>query len=125
MNGAQAAIRAGYKPRNARVQALRLLTKSNVAAALEAGYKERSLRTQISADDVLREVAAMLFEPRPNVKDIFDGDNLKPMSSLTREQAASIASFEVVKKNLAAGGAKTDIIHRVRVWDVRRSKGRM
>jgi phage terminase small subunit len=43
----QAAIRAGYSSKTARVQASQVLTRPNVQAALEAGYKERQARTQM------------------------------------------------------------------------------
>jgi len=47
LNGAQAATRAGYSGRTARVTTSKLLTKANIAAALEAGYKERQARNRI------------------------------------------------------------------------------
>jgi hypothetical protein len=57
-----------------------------------------------------------------NTQDLFDEHgNLKPIHTLTREQAACIASFEVIKKNAEAGDGKTDTIHKLRVWD----KGRI
>ena len=61
LNGTQAAIRAGYSPRTAKQQATRLLTNAYVASALTAAQGERADRTQITADDVLREIAAIAF----------------------------------------------------------------
>lgn len=54
LNGAQAAIRAGYSPDAAKEQAARLLTNANVAAAVEAGKAARASRVQVTADDVIR-----------------------------------------------------------------------
>lgn len=54
LNGAQAAIRAGYSPDAAKEQAARLLTNANVAAAVEAGKAARASRVQVTADDVVR-----------------------------------------------------------------------
>lgn len=53
LNGAQAAIRAGYSEKSAKEQAARLLTNANVKALIEAGMAERSKRTEITADYVL------------------------------------------------------------------------
>jgi phage terminase small subunit len=53
-----------------------------------------------------------------NVKTLFDErGNLKPITELTLEQAASIASVEVVKKNLAAGDGQMDTVLKIRLWD--------
>lgn len=60
-NATQAAIRAGYAPRAAQEQSSRLLSKAIVGAAVAAAIQARSERVQISADDVLREVAALAF----------------------------------------------------------------
>lgn len=54
LNGAQAAIRAGYSPDAAKEQAARLLTNANVAAAVDAGKAARASRVQVTADDVIR-----------------------------------------------------------------------
>src|ERR671931_577274 len=53
LNGAQAAIRAGYSANCAKEQAARLLTVANVQAAVEKGMDERAQRTKISQDYVI------------------------------------------------------------------------
>lgn len=53
LNGAQAAIRAGYSEKCAKEQAARLLTNANVKELVEAGMAERAKRTEITADMVL------------------------------------------------------------------------
>lgn len=53
-NGAQAALRAGYKKETARIQASRLLTKSNILAAVEAGQQKLSAQTETEAEWVRR-----------------------------------------------------------------------
>lgn len=61
LNATQAAIRAGYAPKTADVQGPRLLGNVGVAAAIAEGKRARSERTQISADRVLEEIAAVAF----------------------------------------------------------------
>jgi phage terminase small subunit len=53
-NGAKAALRAGYKKETARVQASRLLTKSNIKAAIEAGQQKLAEKTETEAEWVRR-----------------------------------------------------------------------
>ena len=70
---------------------------------------------KLTAQRVLEELALHGFS---NVQDLFDeSGNLKPIHTLTRQQAASIASFEVVKKNVTAGDGLTDIVAKVKVID--------
>lgn len=61
LNATQAAIRTGYSPRTAKQQGARLLTNAAIAAAVTAASAERSERTQITADRVLEEYAAIAF----------------------------------------------------------------
>lgn len=55
-NGTAAAIRAGYSPKTARIQASQLLTKLNIQAAIEGELKAQIERTRMGADDVLRQL---------------------------------------------------------------------
>lgn len=54
LNGTQAAIRAGYAPKSAGVQADRLLKNEYVQAYIDILKQERSERTKITADMVLQ-----------------------------------------------------------------------
>ena len=62
LNATQAAIRAGYSAQTAAEQASRLLTNINVAGAVAEAQADRSERTQITADNVLKELALIGFE---------------------------------------------------------------
>src|SRR5271168_284940 len=57
VNGKAAAIRAGYSPKNAEVQASRLLSYVKVRVALQDAMQARSKRTQVTADRVIAEYA--------------------------------------------------------------------
>ena len=56
LNATQAAIRAGYSRKTAKVQGSRLLTNADVAAAVESGIAARAARVEVKADSVLRDV---------------------------------------------------------------------
>ena len=119
LNATEAAKRCGYSAKTAHVQGSRLLSDAEVQAAV-SGRQERQLeRTDLTATRVLEELRRLSFS---NVQDLFDEvGNLRPIHTLTREQAACIASLEVVKKNAVAGDGLIDTIHKVKVWDKTRS----
>lgn len=54
LNGQQAAIRSGYSPVSAKVQASRLLTNDNVRQLIQCKLKETEQRLQLQRDDVIR-----------------------------------------------------------------------
>ena len=71
LNATQAAIRAGYKAENADVTGPELLGKPWVSAAIQARKAARTKRTEVSQDDVIRELKAVAFKPasdEPNSK---------------------------------------------------------
>lgn len=61
LNATQAAIKAGYSQKRASELGWQLLQKPAVAAAIAAAMQARSERTQITADRVLEEIAAIAF----------------------------------------------------------------
>ena len=61
LNATQAAIRAGYSPRSARSQAADLLTKPNIEDRIAQLMAERQERTQVTQDQVIRELALLAF----------------------------------------------------------------
>ncbi|RTR29053.1 terminase small subunit [Deinococcus radiophilus] len=103
LNATQAAIRADYSERTARSQAQRLLTNADIQARLRTLMHERSQRTQITADAVLEELAAIAFS---NLADYAEwgsemGVNfvrLKPSAELTRKQTGALKSIKHVSK---------------------------
>ena len=61
LNGAQAAVRAGYSAPTAPQTASRLLTNVNVLDAIQWAFSERMRRVQVSQDDVLRRLINLAF----------------------------------------------------------------
>lgn len=70
MNGTQAAIRCGYSERTANEQAARLLAVVSVREAVQKAMDKRAERTEITADRVLREIAAQAFYDAADIGDI-------------------------------------------------------
>lgn len=61
LNATQAAIRAGYSADTARQTASENLSKPDIASAIEEAQARRSMRTNITQDQVVRELARIGF----------------------------------------------------------------
>jgi phage terminase small subunit len=119
LNATQAAIRAGYGAKNANVVGPRLLANVGIAAAIAAGKAQQLASLGLSAERVLDELRRLAFS---DVRHLFDAQGrLKPVTALAPDDAAAIASVEVVIKNAAAGDQHTDTIHKIKYWDKVRS----
>lgn len=119
LNATQAAIAAGYSRKTAEQQGSRLLSNAKVRKAVESGKAKQLERADLSATRVLEELRRLSFS---DLRTLFDAKgNLRPVHELTQEQAACIASLEVVKRNLTAGDGQSDTIIKVRVWDKTRA----
>lgn len=79
LNGTAAYKRAGYnaKGHGAEVNAAKLLSNTEVASAISAAQAKRSRRTEVNADRVIQELAAIAFaDPRK----LFNADgSTKPL----------------------------------------------
>jgi phage terminase small subunit len=56
MNAAQAAVRAGYRPQNARICACKLIARPHIKAEIKKLMADREKRLEIAADDVINEL---------------------------------------------------------------------
>ena len=77
LNATQAAIRAGYSEKAARVQAAKMLTKANIQEKIAELQKEQSKRTEITADKVLAELAIIAFADRTEIAKITESGFVK------------------------------------------------
>lgn len=93
LNATQAAIRAGYK--NADI-GRRLVTKSHVSEYIEKLKAERSQRTEITADRVLAELAAIAFSDRTDIAKIEDDGivTFTPTDQLDKDAKKTISGIE-------------------------------
>lgn len=96
LNAKQAAIRTGYSPKTAEVQASRLLRNAHVSAAVAAGQKRLADKAEVTAERVIAELAKIGFA---NMQDYMrvghDGDPVLDFSKLSREQAAALVECTV------------------------------
>lgn len=68
-----------------------------------------------TAEGTLREIAALA---NVSISDYVRPDGTwKPLSELTREQAACIASVELLRKNVEAGDGHIDTVLKFKLWD--------
>lgn len=92
LNATQAAIRAGYSERTAYSIGQRLLKNVEIQSSVQNAMRAREKRTQITADNVLQELAAVAFA---RVDDYItwgpDGLELKASASLTYKQLAAVS----------------------------------
>ncbi len=74
---------------------------------------------ELTAKRVLEELRRLAFA---DIRGLFTEEgNLKPLHTLTPEQAAAIASFEIVTKNVTAGDGHVDTVCKIKAWDKTRS----
>ena len=117
LNGQQAAERAGYAKKNARITASQLLTKPNIAAVIKDAQQQRSARTDVTADAVVRELAYIAFG---DISGLFDAQGrLREAHDLAPGVRARIAAIDVVRERTRAVGDTTveESTVKVRVWD--------
>lgn len=115
-NGKQAAIRAGYAPKAAEVQASRLLRNVQVADAIRTRQQQLQERAGVSAQRVVEELARIGFV---DIRRVFraDGRLIAP-KQLPEDVARAIASVEVTTSTTGTGKArKTETVAKVRFWE--------
>lgn len=84
LNATQAAVRAGYSKRTARLIGQENLGKPHIAAAIKAAMDARAHRVQCRGDDVLREIERLaMFDPVAFV-DVKKPADLKKLSEDVR-----------------------------------------
>ncbi len=92
VNGTQAAIRAGYSEKTAKIQASQLLTYLNVSQAIEAGHDRLAELVKVRQYEVVREFKKIAFA---DMRDFSswgpDGVKLTDSKELTPEQTACVA----------------------------------
>jgi phage terminase small subunit len=113
-NATQAAIRAGYSPRSAKVTGCRLLTDANVIAALELARAKTAERSGITKDRVLAELALLAFSDVGHYK-IDDSGNVELAENAPKHARRAISS---VKRKVYVdkdGNSTTEV--EFRLWD--------
>lgn len=94
LNGAQAAIRAGYSENSAKQIAAENLTKPDLQEYVQNLADKRAKRLEITSENVLKEIAKLGFA---DVRQIFNDDGaLRGVTELNDDIAAAVQSVEVV-----------------------------
>jgi phage terminase small subunit len=93
LNATQAAIRAGYSPKQAHKSAAQLMAKPHIKAAIDDAQAKRLQRLDITADAVLQELAKIGFHDPGKM---FNQDGtVKAINELDDNTRMAIAGFEV------------------------------
>jgi len=115
LNATQAAIRAGYSPRTANRTGPEYLSKPVVAREIARLQEQRLDASALSGTRILEELRSVALS---NVRDLVDSNgNIRPLESLSPQEAATIQSFEVVLKNATAGDGIIDRVLKIKLWD--------
>ena len=126
LNATQAAIRAGYKEKNARAIGCENLTKPNIQEYLTEQMKKREERTEITQDMIIKELSKIAFsnatdyvtvetkplkvlkkDPKTNEESYVDSDVMyqdiiiKDTKDMTDDQKAAIGSIKHTKYGVA------------------------
>lgn len=119
LDAGAAAARAGYAKGSARQTGAALKKLPDVKAELKRLTTKRLERAELSAERVLEELRRLSFA---DIRGLFAADgSLKPLHELTAEDAACIASVDIVMKNVTSGDGKIDRVLKVKTWDKTRS----
>jgi phage terminase small subunit len=111
LNATRAAIRAGYHPK----MAAKLVAKSSIQVAMGEQQAQQLEQAELHAIDVKR---VCRWNVNRDIRRLFDDKgNMRPLHTLSPEDAAMIASFEVVIKNAAGGDGHTDTVIKIRLND--------
>lgn len=93
LNATQAAIRAGFSPRTANEQGVRLLANISIKSAIDRALAERSRKTGINAALVLEELALLA---RADMADCINPDgSLKSLHDMPPEARRAIAEYRI------------------------------
>ena len=125
-NATQAAIRAGYSKKTARSIGQENLTKPDIAAAVRQAQDKRAERTQITSDQVVRELALIGFG---RMGDFYDKDSgrMLEVHELPAEAQARLSSIKLTRERTHTTGDGVDetIVNEatieLKVWDRIRS----
>ena len=98
LNGAQAAIRAGYSPRSSRVTSTRLLTDVSIQESIQEHKERAAKRSQVTVDRIVEEYRRIAFaNTTDGIKVIGGWVYITDTDDLTLEQQAAIAEIHQTK----------------------------
>ncbi len=102
LNATQAAIRAGYGERSAKVQGCRMLTNDNISRAIADRLMVRAKRTELSQDEIieaLREVRDRCMQRKPVM--VFDRESRQMVQKIDVKTGEGMWTFDSSGANRA------------------------
>jgi len=114
-NGKRAAIRTGYSPHSAEVQASRLLSKAKIQAVVEQKKAQQCTHLGLTRERVLNEIRRLAFSDPGELFN--ETGELADIRTLSADVRATIASVKVLKTNLVSGDGVRERLHEVKQWD--------
>lgn len=113
LNATQAAIRAGYSPKTARVIAAENLAKPAIAEAIIEAKAARSVATRVTAERVVEELARLAFF---DIGKLFhEQGGLKPFHEMDEDTRRAIVAHDV--EMLREEGEQVGTIRKVKMAD--------
>lgn len=113
LNATQAAIRAGYSSKTARVIAAENLAKPAIAAAIAEAQAKRSAKTGITAERVLTELGRIAFVDLSNA--FHEGGGLKSLDQMDEDTRRAVAGLEVT--SLTEDGEHIGTLKKLKMTD--------
>ena len=118
LNGTNAAIRAGYAPASAGIQARRLLSIAKVQADLAVQMAALAAKTDVHQGEIINELRKIAFASMQNYTRL-DGD--KRVLDLTQCDSAQMAAIQEITEDTTGGtgdGERKQVLRtRVKLWD--------
>lgn len=115
LNAGAAAVRAGYKPDNARQVGYAMLQQPHIAEAIAQAQAEQLKSVEISAARVLEGLGRVAFSDLAEMVDPAT-NSLLPLHQMPARVRAAIASVKLTKKNLTTGDGVVDDIVEIKLW---------
>lgn len=114
-NGAQAAIRAGYAKRSARVTASRMLSKANIMSRVKELTAREVAKVEMNPDRIVKELSIL---GTVDISQAFDEEgNLRPIHDIPESVRRAIAGFEVVEEIGPDGHPTGTFTKKLKFWD--------
>lgn len=115
LNATQAAIRAGYSPKTAGVQAFDLLKKPEIAAALERQRNEHAKNTGLTVERVLTEAMRLAFF---DIRKLTDAEgNPIPINQLDDDTVAAIQGLELATERSRDEDGSGTVVRKYKLAD--------
>ncbi|HJS58829.1 MAG TPA: terminase small subunit [Vicinamibacteria bacterium] len=115
LNATAAARRAGYSKKTADRIGPELLGKTGVAGAIAVKTAAQLARAEITAQDVVNELACIARSKASWFVD--ERGNLIEPAKLSPEAAAALVGWDVVRRNITSGDGQTDEVIRIKRWN--------